>query len=281
MIRTLVIAILAASSVAYAGELSKEQCIDAHGRGQDAKDQGKLTLARKLFLSCAQPSCPQLVSSDCARFADDLARLQPSVIFAARDGSGADLPDTTVYVDDMLVVTRLDDGRPHELDPGKHTMRFQNAGHDQTVTVVIGATFGASPHVQSNTSAMIKTDAAPQKEPKATHPTGARALLYGGAALAVVGGALGTFELLRVPGGCSVSDHTCAAAPGDPVFDDAKSAVRMANIGWTVSALGLAAVVGGAVWWFTGEKKSEPKEHFAIAPWASPGAGGFVLAGEL
>src|SRR5262245_42266097 len=118
MFRTLlVLALVTTSTLAFAGELSKEECLDAHSRGQDAKDQGKLTLARKLFLTCAQSSCPQLVSSDCARFADDLGRLQPTVIFAARDGSGADLPDTTVYIDDALVATRLDDGRPHDIDP--------------------------------------------------------------------------------------------------------------------------------------------------------------------
>ena len=58
--------------------------------------------------------------------------------FAARDATGADLPDTTVYIDDVLVVTRLDDGKPHDVDPGKHTVKFSNGGHD-SVTVVIGA----------------------------------------------------------------------------------------------------------------------------------------------
>ena len=122
-----------------AGDLSKEECLDAHSNGQDAKEQGKISLARKLFLTCAQSSCPSLVQGDCARFADDLSRMQPTISFAARDSAGADLPDTTVYIDDVLVVTRLDDGKPHDVDPGKHVMKFTNGGHDQVVTVVIGA----------------------------------------------------------------------------------------------------------------------------------------------
>ena len=288
MIRMIAIAMLAMASVASAGEPTKDDCLEAHSRGQDAKDSGKLTLARKLFMTCAQSSCPQLVSNDCARFADDLGRLQPTVMFAARDGSGADLPDTTVYIDDMLVATRLDDGRPHDVDPGKHTVRFTNGGRDQTVTVVVGAgeqgrtvvaSFGASPHVQASAPVMSKEPRS-AAAPKTSHPLGAKLLLAGGAALVVGGAALGTIELMRVPAGCSLSDHLCAAAPGDPVFADAQSAVHLANIGWTVTGIGLAAVVGGAIWYVKGAT-TDAKEHFAIAPWVTPGAGGLVLAGAM
>src|SRR5262245_57580496 len=102
------LASLLSSPVASAEPLSKEQCVEAHGRGQDAREQGKITLARKLFMTCAQASCPALVQGDCARFTDDLMRQQSSLTFVARDAQGADLPDTTVYVDDQLVATRLD-----------------------------------------------------------------------------------------------------------------------------------------------------------------------------
>src|SRR5690606_26319916 len=97
---------LSLGATALADEASKEQCLESHSRGQDAKQQGKVTLARKLFMTCAQASCPSLVQSDCARFADELERVQPSLSFAARDGRGNDLPDTTVYVDGGLVLTR-------------------------------------------------------------------------------------------------------------------------------------------------------------------------------
>ena len=208
------------------------------------------------------------------------------------DGSGADLPDTTVYNDEMLVATRLDDGRPHDVDPGKHTVRFTNAGRDQTVTVVIGAgeqgrtvvaSFGADPHVHAGTPSSTAKTAAPAHaaEPSVTHPTGAKVLLIGGAALALGAGAFGTFELLRVPAGCSISDHQCAAAPGDAVFADAQRAVNLANIGWAITGVGLAAVVGGAIWYVKGAKTSESKEHFAIVPWIGGGTGGLVLTGAM
>src|SRR5665647_1404930 len=130
--------VLATASTASA-EVSKEACIESHGRGQDAQEQGKLSLARKLFLTCAQSACPALVRDDCARGVDDLARMLPTLTFAARDRGGADLPDTTVYVDDLLTATRLDDGKPYEVDPGKHVVKFVHGDDDHVVTIVVGA----------------------------------------------------------------------------------------------------------------------------------------------
>jgi hypothetical protein len=293
MTKTIVAILIALSVPAFAGP-SKDECVDAHSRGQDAKEQGKISLARKLFLTCAQPSCPNLVQGDCARFADELSRLQPSISFVARDTSGADLPDTTVYVDDVLIVTRLDDGKPHEIDPGKHTVKFSNAGRDKVVTVVIGAGEqgrtvsaqfeGPQAPPPAKTNLKLQQDpvaVAPPKPraPTTTHPTGAKIMIYGGAALALGGTGLGIFELTRVPSNCSVSTHQCAAPPGDPSISNARSAMQNANIGWMVGAVGVAAVAGGITWYVTGSKTQ--KEHLAVAPWASSTAGGLAIGGSL
>lgn len=279
--------LFAASPLARAGELSKEECLDAHSRGQDAKEQNKISLARKLFLTCAQPSCPALVQGDCARFADDLSRMQPSMTFAARDGSGADLPDTTIYVDGILIATRLD-GSPHDVDPGSHTVKFQSGSKEQVVTVVIGAgekgrtvvaTFGSP--VPSPAAAAAHADVAIKKPagPKTTHPGGARALIYGGTALAAGGAILGAVGLLKMPSNCSLSTHQCAAPPNDPSIANASSSAKMIDYGWAVGITGVVALGAGAYWYFTGAKTE--KEHMAFAPWASPNGGGIALGGSL
>src|SRR5437879_4237529 len=85
---------------------SKDECIDAHGRGQDLREKGQLVRAKQLFLTCAQPMCPGLVQSDCSRFSEELGRIVPTVSFAARDAAAADLPMTTVYVDEVLFANR-------------------------------------------------------------------------------------------------------------------------------------------------------------------------------
>jgi hypothetical protein len=279
-----VLGVVLASSLAVADTVSKEACIDAHSRGQDAKESGKLSLARKLFQTCSQPSCPGAVQGDCARFADDLSRMQSSLSFAARDGSGNDLPDTSVYIDDVLIVTRLDDGKPHDVDPGKHVIKFQHDTKEQIVTIVVGtgekgrtvsATFGSPAK-----SGGDKRDSQPaRRESRVERPMGAKALLGVGTAMVAAGAGLAVIGMLRIPSNCSLSTHQCAAPPSDPSFDDAASAVGMANIGFVVGGLGLAAVVGGAVWYVKGGKPSD--ERLIAAPWLGPDGGGVAAAGRF
>lgn len=280
----------AASSTAFAGDLSKEECIDAHSRGQDARDQGKLSLARKLFLTCAQTSCPALVQGDCARFADDLTRQQPTVSFAARDGAGGDLPDTTVYIDDVLVVTRLD-GKPHDVDPGTHVVKFTNNGRDQVVTVVVGsgekgrtiAGVFPSPNGAVGTVLMPRGEPASLRttpQDTVTHPVGSKVAIGLGATVAVTGIALGIWGITKVPSNCSISSHQCAATPGDASFGKAASGVQMMNIGFAVGAVGVAAVAGGIVWYVKGGTSS--KEHsVAAAPFFTSGGGGLAISGSM
>jgi hypothetical protein len=279
---------LAASSLASAGELTKEECLDAHSRGQDAKEQNKLSLARKLFLTCAQPACPALVQGDCARFADDLSRIQPSITFAARDGSGADLPDTTIYVDGVLVVTRLD-GAAHDIDPGSHTIKFQNGSREKVITVVIGsgekgrtiaATFG-SPQIVPPPPPIVRPDVAVHRAPRSytKHPGGAKALIYGGTVLVAAGAALGIAGVLRVPSTCSLSTHECAAPPGDPSLSNASSAMVMTDYGWTLGITGIAAIALGTYWYLYGAKTVT--ERVAVTPWIGPTGGGVAVAGAL
>ena len=268
------IALACVSSLALADEPSKEQCVEAHSRGQDAKTQGQLTLAKKLFLSCAQSSCPAIVQNDCARFADDLARLQPSISLAARDGAGADLPDTTVYIDDALVATRLDDGKPHDVDPGKHVVRFTNGGREQIVTVVIGS--GEQSRAVVALFAAPGSRAAHAPATVTTHPAGAKLAIGAGLGLVVVGAAVGVWGVTRVPGNCTIGSHECAAPPGDPVFAQAASGMRTLDVGLVAGGVGIAALAGGLVWYITGGKSSTE-----VAPFTTAGGAGISFSGSL
>ena len=268
------IALLCASSSAFADDPSKDQCVDAHSRGQDAKTQGQLTLAKKLFLSCAQAGCPALVQSDCARFADELARLQPSISLAARDGGGADLPDTTVYIDDALVATRLDDGRPHDVDPGKHVVRFTHGGREQVVTVVVGS--GEQSRAVVGVFAAPGTHESRQPSEVTTHPSGAKLAIGAGLGLVVAGAAVGVWGYLQVPGNCAIGTHQCAAPPGDPVFDRASSGMQKLNLGMIAGGAGLAVIAGGLVWYITGGKSSAE-----VTPFTTAGGAGISFSGSL
>jgi len=275
-------------SLAFAEPVSKEQCIDAHSRGQDAQEQGKISLARKLFLVCAQSSCPVLVQGDCARFADDLTRLQSSLTFVARDAQGTDLPDTAVYVDDNLVASRLDDGRPHDVDPGKHVIRFTSAGKDYSVTVVVGtgekgraivATFNA---INAAGGAAGRAGSARDQTARTTHPAGSRILIGAGAAAAVTGIVLGVLGVRKVPSSCSISSNQCSAPPGDPVFDQARSGMQEVNIGIAVGSVGLAALAGGFYWYLAKATPEQPENNRkVVTPLVGRDAAGIALSGRF
>jgi hypothetical protein len=291
MIRHLLIAfVMLVPSVATADSLSKEACVDAHSRGQDARDQGKITLARKLFLTCAQSGCPAAVQGDCARFADDLSNLQPTVNFVARDADGNDLPNTTVYVDGVLVATNID-GRPVEVDPGSHTVKFSSSGKDEVVTVVIGsgekgrvvqARFGSPATSRSSTSTTASRDTPKPRGPRTTHPKGSLALTITGGVVALAGGAFAFYGRTRMPSQCALSTNECAAPPGDPVFDKAKSAAGTINLGLAAASVGAVALTGGLVWYFAGAKtEKESPTRQAIAPWVSGDGGGVSVTGRF
>lgn len=283
-----VLVVVALTSPA-AAEVSKEACLTAHSRGQDAHEQGKLTLARKLFLTCAQAACPALVRDDCARGVDDLARTLPTLTFAARDRSGADLPATTVYVDDILTATRLDDGKAYEVDPGRHVIKFVHGDTDQLVTVVVGsgekgrsvvASFateraGGAVEPLGVTGSSSLTDP-PLRSTKRSEPSrgGAKVVMALGGIVAIGGATLSVIGIVRIPSRCSFSTRECAASPGDPVFAQAASAMRLSNIGMLTAAIGLTAVTGGIVWYLASEPTK--KERRVVAPWISPEAGGMA-----
>jgi hypothetical protein len=282
------LAVVLSSHSAWAGP-TKEECVEAHSKGQDAKESGQLSLASKLFLTCAQASCPALIQGDCARFSDELEKIQPTVSFAARDSSGADLPDTTVYVDGVLTATRLDDGKPHEIDPGHHAVRFLNGGRETTLTIVISqgekgrsvlATF-QSPNASAATptTATAAPNATAEAGPEPKRPILPLVVAGAGAVLLATGVTLTVLGVNKVPSNCTMSPRECAAPPGDPAFDQAKSGVNMANVGIGLAAGGLATVTAGLIWYFSAPKTLEAGS--LIVPWATANGGGLALTGHL
>ena len=256
--------ILLAASAAKAASPGKEECLDSFGKGQDAREAGQLSQAGKLFLSCAQHSCPALVQSECARLADEIAKLQPSVTFVARDGAQNDLPDTLVFVDGAQVATRLGDGKAHEVDPGRHEVRFVHAGKEVTITVVVNqgekgrGVVGLFP-APAGASLVI----APPFEmtPIVKEPAS------------------------RVPASCSLSTNECVAPPKDPAFAQASSGVSMANLGAIVGGAGGATFLGSLIWYLAQTPHADAPAlstgSRSLVPWVGPQGAGLSLSGAL
>jgi hypothetical protein len=120
-------AILASVATPASADVSKADCVDANARGQDLRRDGKLTLARVLLRKCADPSCPDIVRSDCTKRLDDLENAQPSIVFDVKDARGNDIFDVKVSMDDQFLTGHLD-GKPLLVDPGAHTFKFELSG---------------------------------------------------------------------------------------------------------------------------------------------------------
>jgi hypothetical protein len=265
---------------------SKEECLDAHGRGQDLRDAGRLTSARQTFLTCAQSTCPALIQADCARFSEELDRLVPTVSFAARDPGGVDLPDTSVYVDDQLVTMHLDDGKSYDLDPGKHAVRFVHEGHETAVTVVVNpgekgrsvvATFGDAE------AAARSMPALPPAAVQSRRPVAPLFVAGLGAAAVATGAVLMTVGLKEVPADCSIGSRQCVAPPGDPSFEQAHHGITLVNFGLGAAAGGAALLVGGVVWYVL--QPTRPRVEQArgpgVAPWVGDRSGGLDVSARF
>jgi hypothetical protein len=280
MIRSRVALALAFSlSITFVATTSRatprDECVEAHSRAQDLRERGQLSRARQLFVSCAQSSCPSLVQQDCARFGEELAQLVPTVTFSARDANAADLPLTTVYVDDALVASRLDDGRSYELDPGKHVVRYVHEGRETVLKVVLNqgergrllvATFVDRASPQRRDVREPPAEAAPAPDPR--RPIFPLVIAGVGAAAAITGGVLFGLGTSSVPNGCSVSARECVSAPNDPMLGRAESSVRLANAGLALGIGGLVTMASGLVWYVVQPASSAGSGRGRIAaPW--------------
>jgi hypothetical protein len=275
--------LLLAASVAEAASPTKEECVDAHGKGQDARESGQLAQAGRLFLLCAEATCPDLVRGDCARFTEEIQRLQPSVTFAARDGAQRDLEDTAVYVDGALIAPRLGDGKTHDIDPGRHEVRFVHAGKETVVEVVVNqgekgravvGTFASPALPPPGGAAPLAAEA-----PEPRRPSGPLVLVGLGAAAVAAGGALLAVGLLRIPGNCNLTTHLCAAPPGDPAFGKAASGVTLVNLGTVVGGVGALLMGGSLIGYFA--QAPRPVKTARLSPWVGPGGGGVGVAGAF
>jgi hypothetical protein len=113
----------------YAQSVTKEQCISAYTDAQHDRQSGNLSRARVELRICASDPCPPVLQGDCSTWLGEVEGLVPTVVFAVRDTSGRDLLDVAVTVDGRPLASRAD-GRPVEVDPGEHVLRFVAPDHE-------------------------------------------------------------------------------------------------------------------------------------------------------
>ena len=288
--------LLLALPQASAAPPSKEECVEAHGKGQDAQEGGQLSLAQRLFLSCAQSACPALVQGECARLVDEVQKLQPTVTFAARDGAQNDLPDTAVLVDGTQVAARLGEGKTCESESRASRRALRARGEDGRARGGDrSGREGAQPGGQFCVSGLAhlpalartaarRAEGACRRRSGDRAPVGPLVLVGLGAATAVAGGVLLGVGLAKVPANCSVWTHECAAPPDDPVFEKASSDMTLVNLGVIMGGAGAATLTGSLIWYFAQPRRAvtpAPSKPVAVTPWFGGRGGGVMVSGAL
>jgi hypothetical protein len=253
-------------------------CIAASEGALTLRQHGQLHEALKQLAVCADTACPGEVKAECSRRIEEVTALMPTLILAAKDGSGNDLYDVKVSLDGAPLATALD-GRPLSVDPGEHLFVFEQTGqapvekrlvlregdHDRREAVVIGQ---PPPPVLPP----------PPPPAKPSWWTTQRTLAVIGGGLGLVGVGLGTSWGLYAISSQNLEKSNCSSAsscakPAQAVVDynSARDNATASDVSFIAGAAFLAA---GAVLWFTAPSVS-------VTPAVGSHGGGLSLGGSF
>ncbi len=226
-------------------------CLGASEASFESDNDHKLRMERAQLLVCAAPSCPVDVRKECIRRVEEVNAAIPTIIFEAKDGSGADVIAVKVIMDREVLTERLD-GTALPIDPGEHTFTFETTGLPAvTETILIqeaqkerreSVTFGTRPPAAD-----------------VTYGTAAqRILAIVAGSVGLVGGGIGTAFGVMAASKKSTAERACPSNPcmtpdGVAKWGDAESTGNISTIGFIV---GGAGVVGAALLWFTAPRSS-------------------------
>ncbi len=185
---------------------------------------------------CSRVACPSLIRADCVEWLDEVSRSLPSVVVTAR-ARGLDLTDVRVIVDGNIVAERLTGGAL-DLDPGRHTFRFESPPWPPVVrTLVISeGVKGRAIDVEFVAPAAAATTSRPSWHQRLTTFD----YLVGGigAAALVASASLGVWALwLRH------DMQACAPFCDHESVDGVRTRLVLADV-----ALGVALISAGIIW---------------------------------
>jgi hypothetical protein len=259
----------------------KAACLEAAAKGQRLRGSHQLVEAREQMRACAAAQCPAVVQTDCARWLDEVEAALPTVVLAARGGTGVDLFDVKVTVDGKLVASKLD-GEGAPMNAGPHTFHFEGADGtsvDQQVMIkegeknqVVSVVLGSIPAAVPGPAGLPET--VPGAERATSSPWKTVGWVVGG--VGVAGLAVGTvFGLVAIgdKNAAHCADNLCDPGKASGI----KSAALVSDIGWISGGVLLAT--GAALVLFTPRGRTEAAVTVRMAPVAIAGGGGALLGG--
>lgn len=230
----LILAFLVWPRATHADEVT-DRCVVGHVEGQRKRKAGDLEGARRELRACIDRACPDLVRRDCVAWLREVEQSFPTLVFGAQDGSGADLSDVSVFVDGQLAQKRLS-GKPVEVHPGKHTVRFESPGRTPVEKKVIVA-YGEKNRV------VRATLEAPRDVQEGGDALPFMPFVLGGVGLAAVTAGI----VLDVVGSNELEElrETCAPNCSPSAVDATRNKIIAGD---TLIAVGVVAVGAAAIW---------------------------------
>jgi hypothetical protein len=256
-------ALLLAAKV-RADEPTAADCVAATEAAIRSGKQHRLRSKRASLLVCASPGCPGDIRKDCDSGIDEVNKAIPTIVFAAKDPSGADLTAVRVTMDGEVLAERIE-GAAISIDPGEHTFTFEAPGHPSiTKTLVIhqaqkdrreliafkAAGPFAAPGSQSKGSGPLSAQHPDKDTGEAFGTQKVLALAAGGVGILAlgVGTAFGLVAMGKKSDAQSTCPNLCATQAGVDSWSSAAAAGTASTVGFVVAGVALA---GGTVLWFT------------------------------
>ena len=242
--------------------VSAEACVASFDRAQELRSAGQLLSTREQLAICASPSCPEALTAKCVTWLGEVDAAVPSVLIAAKSGSGEDTLAVRVIEGERVLVEELD-GRDLQLDPGEHQLRFEHAGQTEERTVVlrvgersklVEVTFapGASKEPPPGTSPPTSADPAPQPDTGGSvSPMVFVGFGIAGAGL-VLGGVTGTIALLQRN---DISDQCESSGCTQDDIDAGENIAHVSTAGFALAGVG---AILGTVFLFVGGSDEDP-----------------------
>ena len=249
-------------------------CATTAEEAQELRTEHKLREAQQKLLTCAQPTCPAIVRTDCMQWLSEVEKAMPTVVIKASGPTYREIIAVRVWLDGVLLFDRLN-GLAHPVNPGVHQFRYEvdgmipieeqvviREGEERRMLVV---QFQAMPDTGYSTSNSV--------EPAKVRRTPVIPFVLGGVGLAALGsfayfGIKGRAEASDLESGCGVT-KTCSNAQ----IDQVRRKLQIADVSLGVSLISL----GIATWMFVSHERAKARENATLQVSASAGVGSVRL----
>ncbi len=292
----LTLAVVAASAVGTPTShaqptIDQAQCLSAFDQAQSLRGEGKLIAAHKQLEICASAGCPEVVTSKCFPWLEEVTAALPSIVIAAQDHAGADVIDVKVTSDGQVLAESLD-GRPIMVDPGAHKLRFERPGSpaleqqivaregekNRRIDIKFQAETAATPPPTATATGTAPSPDPPPPgpEPAPTTPDeadsgGISPLVWVGFGVAgvglIVGGITGGLAMSE---GSSLDDQCAGEGCTQDDIDSGMAVAHVSTASFAVAGVGAAVGLVGLL--MSGSSEPEEAAGFQIEPIVGPGS---------